>query len=254
MHPLSIEMISSYGLFECDGLVVYPTRVDHPKGKGMFEAIHLVAMMNRFANVKFLFLNSWSGEEKAKTNIRPMKKEAAKWGLPKDNLIFSSEIDPKYINGVPREVVRDMLWIGNMFIHLSQTETFSLIMMEAAATKNMLILNEDLEVFKELGEDRVDYAPAGSSWGGIDINRHYWAGNKPEEGEKENPRIFWRDRAQNLLARLGLVDYTCEHCGGTLGKIGAYNPLRQQRHVLKYFNDEWTWKNQLQPILEGEWD
>jgi len=52
---------------------------------------------------------------------------------------------------------------------------------------------------------------------------------------------------------LGIVDYHCEHCNKSVGKIGAYNPLRQQGHVLQTFNEEWVWREQLGPIIRGEW-
>ncbi len=253
MHPFSEELIDRYHLRSCDGLVVWATRVDHPRPKGMYEAIRLVAMMNRFADIKFLFLNSWSNSKRAKDNIESLKREAQKWGLPQDNLIFSSEVNIKYENGVPHQVVKDMMMIGDIFILPSKTETFSLAMAEAAACKNMLILNEDLGVFTELAGDRADYIATGSEWGGKKVERHYWSGGAPQEGEtkREDPEAWWREQAHRLLARLGFVEYHCGHCGESLGKLGAYNPLRQHRHVLKYFNDKWVYFNQLQPLLEG---
>jgi len=278
MHPLSVEIARRHNFYSCDGLVVWPTRIDSPDAKGMYDAIRLVSQMNKFANVKFLFLNSWSGSDKAKKNIKSMKREAEKWGLPKENLIFSSEIDKKYENGVPPQVVKDMMMIGDMFILPSQTETFSLAMAEAAACKNMLILNESLDVLSELAGDRADYIRTGSEWGGIKNREHYWGPerNCPECGTlcdivqdgkyfmcpecrkkrraKESPESYWREQAHHLLGRLGFVDYRCEHCEKSLGKIGAYNPLRQHRHVLKYFNQDWIYKNQLEPLLLGDWD
>lgn len=252
MHPFSEELTDRYNLRDCDGLVVWATRVDHPRPKGMYEAIRLVGMMNRFADIKFLFLNSWSNTQRAKDNIQLLKQEADKWGLPETNLIFSSEVDIKYENGVPHQVVKDMMMIGDIFILPSKSETFSLAMAEAAACKNMLILNEDLGVLVELAGDRADYIPTGSNWGGSEVTRHYWVSG--QEGETENPEAFWRERARSLLGRLGFVDYHCEHCGESLGKIWAYNPLRQHRHVLKYFNDKWIYKNQLHNLLVGDWD
>lgn len=276
MHPLSVDMIKKYRLYDCDGLVVWPTRIDHLVGKGMYIAIRLVAQMNRFADIKFLFLNSWCNTPEAKKKKEALKDEATKWGLPRENLMFSSEMGPKWEQGVPHQVVRDMLNIGEIYINTSQSETFSLSMLEAAAHKNMIILNEDLDVFRELGEDRVDYVPTGSEWGGTKVTRHYWENkNCPEcdtlyevnsdkkiyvcsqcgntEPAKENPRVFWREKAHNLLARLGLVGYHCEHCGGDLGNIGAYRPLMQHRHALRVFNDDWVFANQLEPLLKGEW-
>ena len=248
LHPFSVQLIEKHQLYSCDALAVWATRVDHPEPKGMYEAIHLISMMNKIADVKFLFLNSWSGSEKAKLNIESLKAEAEKWGMPNGNLIFSSEESKKYENGVPHEVVDNMLRVGDMFVLPSKSETCSLSMLEAAANKNMLILNEDLTVMKELAGDRADYILAGSDWGGTKVTRHYW---KDDTQKEEDPEAYWREQAHTLLARLGYVDYHCEHCGKPLGKIGAYNPLRQHRHVLKYFNSDWIYENQLRSLLEG---
>lgn len=252
LHPLVVKMIKDFDLLNADGIVAWPTRIDHPEGKGMFHAIRLVGMMNKFANIKFIFINSWSGNERARTNIERLKKEAKEWGIPDKNIIFTSEMGKQWENGVPHEVVTNILDISEMLVMPSQTETFSYAVLESALAKNMLILNEDLGVFKELAEDRADYVPCGFEWGGDKLTRHYWGPGG--ESEPEDPRSFWEERAHHLLARLGYVDYHCEHCGKPLGKIGAYNPLRQFRHSIKTFNNDWVYKNQLEPLLGGDWD
>ena len=80
--------------------------------------------------------------------------------MPQENLIFSSEMGSEWEDGVPHKVVYDMFKIGNLFILPSETETFSLITLEAAAYKNLLVLNEDLLVMKELVEDNALYIPS----------------------------------------------------------------------------------------------
>jgi len=162
--------------------------------------------------------------------------------VPRENIVFSSEMGPKWEIGVPWKVVRDMLWIANMFIFPSQTETFSFAMLEAAVTKNVLVLNEDLGVMTELAEDRAEYIKAGAEWGGTKWTTEY----HPDE------ETYWKEKAEKLVARLGLIGYTCEHCGKDLGKFGAVKPLMQSRHVLRTYNMDWIFKNQLEPLIEGE--
>jgi len=113
MHELSQEMIKRYKLLDSDMLFVWPTRVDHPEAKGMFDCMRLLGMMNRYANVKLVFLNSWSGGTQAKSNIERIKNEAKEWGVPRRNLVFSSEVDKKWENGVPKEVVQNMYDISS---------------------------------------------------------------------------------------------------------------------------------------------
>jgi len=254
LHPLSIELIEKHRLYNCDGLVVWATRMDHPTPKGMDKAVHLLGRMNRFADIKLLFLNSASDTPQAKGNMKFLKNEAREWGLPPENLIFSSEMGSKWEKGVPHEVVKNMYSIGNIFILPSQTETFSLAMLEASLHKNMLILNENLAVLSELAGDRADYFGAEADWGGT----KWWA-HDPENKNKKiyknrtNEEIYLDRVMMGFLGRLGIVDYRCEHCGKPLAKIGAYNPLRQHRHTLKYYSVDWVFKNQLELLLRGEW-
>jgi len=222
MHEWSGEMIKRYDLINCDALAVWATRIDHLPSKGMFYAMHLLGKLNKLGNVKMLFLNSWSNHQGARDNIRSLREEATKWGVPRENLCFSSEMGSEYELGVPKQVVRDMLMIGDMFIFPSQTETFSFSMIEAAATKCMLILNEDLKVMTELCGDRVDYFQSGANWGGEMITTTY------NHGED----IYWAGKATEFWKA-----------------FQEYKPLQQHRHVLKIYNKDWVYKNQLEPLL-----
>jgi hypothetical protein len=226
MHPWSVSMIKRYKLLDCDALAVWATRIDHLEGKGMFHGIHLLGQLNKLGNVKMLFLNSWSNHEGAKHNIRRLREEAEKWSVPKGNLLFSSEMGTEYELGVPKQVVRDLGMIGDMFIFPSQSETFSLSMVEMAAMKNMLMLNEDLKVLPELCGDRADYFKASSEWGGMRDTTDY----------KPSAEQYWMDKAHEFWKT-----------------FNEYKPLQQHRHVLKYYNNEWVFKNQLEPLLKGEW-
>lgn len=241
MHPWSVKLIEEHNLYDPDVLAVWATRVDHPTAKGMYKALRLIGGMNEHASATMLFLNSWSNSPSAKANIKALKKAGEKFGIPPERLIFSSEMGKEWERGVPWKVVRDMLMIGNLFVFPSVSETFSFAMIEAAATKNMLILNEKLEVMKELAEHRADYIEGNSEWGGEKITTNY----HPDED------AYFREMAIKHLARLGKVSYRCEHCDKPLGDIGTYKPLLQSRHVLKYFNEGWIWENQLKPLIEG---
>lgn len=222
MHPWSSEMIKKYNLIDCDALAVWATRIDHLGGKGMHHAMHLLGKLNQLGNVKMLFLNSWSNSQGAKDNIRTLKAEATNWGVPKENLCFSSEMGSEYELGVPKQVVRDMLMIGDMFIFPSQSETFSFSMIEAAATKCMLILNEDLKVMTELCGDRAEYFKAGANWGGEQITTTYDAGDS----------AYWLGKAKEYWET-----------------FQKNKTLQQHRHVLKVYNKDWVYKNQLEPLL-----
>jgi len=226
MHPWSIKLIEKHNLLNCDVLCVWATRIDHPEGKGLRKAIWVIAQLNKLVDAKLLFLNSWSNRPESKQTIANLRKEADMWGLPQENLIFSSEMGKEWELGVPHKVVRDMLWIANLFILPSQSETFSLAMVEAAACKNLLVLNEDLTVMHELAEDNAIYSYFGSEWGGVKITRHY----------EPNAQAFFMDEARRILEELK-----------------KHKSLMQHRKVLRVFNNDWVWKNQLEPLIEGKW-
>jgi len=225
MHQWSKELIEKHNLLDCEVLCVWATRIDHPSAKGIHKAIWIIAQMNKLTNAKMVFLNSWSGGKYAKKTIEEMRNVADRWSLPQENLIFSSEMGKEWENGVPHKVVRDLLWVANLFILPSVSETFSLAMVEAAACKNLLVLNEDLTVMKELAEGNAMYSGFGSEWGGIRTSRQY----------APNKEAFFMDEAKRILEELK-----------------TYKGLMQQRKVLKMFNDDWVMVYQLIPLLEGD--
>ena len=225
-HDWSRQLIEKHSLFDCDILDVWATRVDHPDAKGMYLALNIMAKLNKLCDAKILFLNSWSDAPSAKRNIGQLRSFAERKQLPSENLIFSSEMGSEWEKGVEPEVVSDMLSIANLFIFPSLSETFSFSLAEAALHKNMLVLNENLAVMKELAGDRADYLAAPAEWGGVRTDVTYDSG---VDG-------YCMGRAEELWAQLQ-----------------EYKPLMQARHVLRTFRDEWVWENQLRPIIEGEW-
>jgi len=224
MHPLSILMSEKHDLIRSDILCVWATRLDAPASKGFKFAVWLVAQLNKLCNAKMLFLNSWSNSKEAKDTIKNLRATAEEWGLPQRNLVFSSDMGKKWELGVPHKVVRDMLWIGNLFFLPSQTETFSLSMVEAGATKNLAILNSDLTVMKELVGDNAFYLPCGSEWGGTKTTQQY----------NPNPQRYFADRAKEIY-----------------DIIQNNKALTQQRNIFKNYTETAVWNNQLKKLIEG---
>jgi hypothetical protein len=131
----------------------------------------------------------------------------------------------QYENSVPRKVVADMYDVGNLFVMPAQSETFSLVTIEAALTKNFLVLNDDLKVFEELmGAESAKYVGFGSEWGGLRTDRNY------------QPHIerFMMDRAREIY-----------------DEIKACKPLQAHRRALQRFNSDYIFRNQLEPLIEG---
>jgi hypothetical protein len=172
MHPLSKEIYYKNMLWEADVICAYPARL--VKGKQPDKIIRLLGeFANSGLNVRFVYLNSYNSQEESKQYKTELIDLAKQYGIEKD-IIFTSDIvsawaEDAEINvsdGMPHQVVIDMLNISDLFVLPSVSEGCSLIMLEAALTKNCIILNDDLETLKDFGgnteDNRATYVPFGS--------------------------------------------------------------------------------------------
>jgi len=100
-------------------------------------------------------------------------------------------------------------------------------MLEAALSKNIVILNEDFAPSKEFGEiDKVLYMKLSSQHAGISVNTAY------------NPNIesYFNDWAGNIIAELE-----------------RNKALQFNRKILREFNIDYIFRQQIQPLIEGGW-
>jgi len=225
-NPISTALVNKHRLLDCDVLAVWATRVDHLEGKGIPLAVNFMSQMNKVCSAKLMFLNSWCSTPEAKAKIERIKNIAAEKGMPPGNLCFSSELEPKYENGVPPDVVHDLLQISNLFVFPSTSETFSYSLAEAAISKNLLLLNGTLTVMRELAVDSAEYISGTADWGGIRTDVHYDAGS--EDG-------YCIGRAEEIWK-----------------EISGNKVLMSQRRWLRDFRAKNIWETQMKPLINGE--
>ena len=72
-----------------------------------------------------------------------LKSMAITEGLNDFDVIFTSDFRPETKLSCPREMMRDLFLLSNVYIHPSVSETYSLTTQEAALCGNLLILNYD---------------------------------------------------------------------------------------------------------------
>lgn len=221
MHPFSIKLIEKYKLLDTDVLVIYPTRMT--SGKNPDIAIHLVAKINETKNAKIVFCNSYSNAKEEKDYMELLRRQAEGWGLPRDHLIFTSEEDKKWELGVPSKVVRDLMWISNLFFLPSKSEGCSLILLEAALTKNLIVLNKTLPSLKEFGEADALYIDCPSIRAGKLTNVQY------------HP-----NRDAHLKEWAGII----------INHLEQDRSLNMFRRIRQKFNPDWIMRNQLEPLLQ----
>lgn len=123
---------------------------------------------------------------------------------------------------MPPKVVRDLMLISNIFFLPSKSEGLSLILLEASLTKNLIILNKTLPSLREFGGDDALYIDCPSVRFGKATNVDY------------HP-----SREEHLREWVGIV----------IRQLEENKALNMFVRVKKKFNQEWVWKNQLQPLL-----
>ena len=217
-HPLSTEIWKKHRLWEPELIVIAISRFDHAKAKGNYDVAEFVKELKKFTSVQLIYVNSWSGTTQARQVIKELR------GIVPD-AVFTSEFGKQYLNGVPHEVVVDLLDVSNVYILPSQSETFSFTMAEAALGKNLMVINADLQPLVELMPDNVaKHVGWGADWGGERITRNY-------QPSKE------------------LYIYECAK--EAYGEYVSNRPLKAHRHAIRSFSPEVVWETQYKPLIEG---
>ncbi len=152
LDPLVEDMVDYFDLFKADIVQVYPlssTRM--VDGKQIHKVIKIFGYLKKLGwNVRLIVPNAHANATAEKDSIRNMLNLAQERGLTEKEVIFTSLIDaPKYESGVPHNIVRDLFLFSNLFIFPTVSENCPLILFEAALSKNLLVLNDDLPVLKD---------------------------------------------------------------------------------------------------------
>jgi hypothetical protein len=212
-HPFTKTLVEEHKLLDCDILITYPLDTGRFEPKGGFKIIKLVNKIRKQGkNAKVIFINAAANTKERTQFVKALSNEYT---------IFTSLENKKYVTQVPRQVVRDLMQISNLFPLLSISEGCSLIMLEAALTKNLVILNEDFPPLKEFGEiDTTLYMKVSSTRCKTEYN--------PSED------AYYQDWARIIINKL------------ETSQMNRFN-----RKVLRMFNRKWIWNNQLAPLLHA---
>lgn len=152
IHPLVDEIITKYNLNDADVIAVYPlstTRMGNG-GKQLHKALQVLAAIKKVGlKVAYVIPNAHANGENEKLAVMQMKEYARTFGLVDEEMIFTSEIGHEWENGVPHEVVTQIMAFSDLFIFPSVSENAPLVLLEAAMGKNLLVLNEDFSPMKD---------------------------------------------------------------------------------------------------------
>ena len=183
---LTRDLVQRADLLAGDVAAVYPVRLD--RGKQPEKILRLLAGVRRLGYVPRLLIVDWQSQgDRFQKYIDELIVLAN--GLHLQGAVnFTSRIDDRCSQGVPRHVVQELMDLGNVYIHPSRIETYGLTVHEAMLRGNLCVLNQDLPMMHELwGNDAIYF-----DFGSDRATRTY----APSE------QTFWNDEAIRLMAEL----------------------------------------------------
>ncbi|MHA1225135.1 MAG: glycosyltransferase family 4 protein [Candidatus Hodarchaeales archaeon] len=151
-HPITYQLADKYDLFNRDIIQTYPICSTRMDAKGIDKVIEVFAKLKEIGN-KVLLIICNANARRLKEQIEAKLKFAYEKGLSKDEIVFTSTLSPETIGGVPRDVVRDLMQISNLFIFPTTSEVCSNVLLEASMTKQLLVLNKDFPPLFDFGEE-----------------------------------------------------------------------------------------------------
>lgn len=221
--PFVENLIKKYNLLEKDIIQVYPLSTTRIGGKQADKVIRLLAEMKKQGkSVAFICPNAHANAEREKQVLQNLIDKAIKWGLTREEVIFTSLEGKEHELGIPRKWVDQLFSISNLFMFPTLSENCPLILLQAAASKCLLVLNDDFPPLKDFfGKDALYF-----KFSSLLVQTDYSDENR-----------WYHDVALIILAELNKNK-----------PLNSFNTLKQK------FNRTWIFKNQLEPILHELWE
>lgn len=183
---LTKELATNADLFGGEVVAVYPVRLD--RGKQPEKIIRLMAGVQAADYEPRLLVIDWqSSGKRFQKYIDELLELADTLGLS-GKVNFTSRLDDRCSQGVPRHIVTELMDLSNVYVHPSKVETYSLVVHEAMLRGCLCVLNFDFPVMQELFGSNAIYMDFSSDR----VDRTY----QPDE------QTFWNDEALRLLAEL----------------------------------------------------
>ncbi len=218
LDPATDDFVTRHRLLDASLMVVYPTRLS--PGKQIEFAIKLVASAKPLARpVRLVVCDAYSEGQAEQDYIDRLLALAGAWGLDAGELLFTSRDHHQGAGGVDPDTVRCLLQLSHVFILPSLSEACSLVLLEAALSRNLLVLNEDFPPVREFAGDNALYFKFSST-----VAKTTYAS---EAGYL------------SICARK-MVDH-----------IRGSPLLAQFDHVKRRFNEDHLFQTQLRPLIEN---
>ncbi len=217
------ELHKKVDLLSPEILIVYPARLT--TGKQFEKVVQLGGAIKKYCekSVKIIFCDFKSMDIESELYKREITAIGVHSGLAREDIVFTSE--KGFTDGLPRKAVLDLFTLSNLYICPSFSESFGLTVIEASSRGNFIVLNQAVPALEELGKN---------------INGYFM---------RWNARNFGFDTTENYIPSEEL--YNKEHAEIIINKMRENPVLTAKTKARTVYNDEWIWKNQLEPIIFG---
>lgn len=209
-------------LLSPDILIIYPARFTPAKKQEKIAQLAGAIKRKTKKSIKVIFCDFPSMDIKPETYKNRIKQIGCSSGLGNEDIIFTTDLG--YPKGFPRKGVLELFTLSNLFICPSYSESFGLIVLEAASRGNFIVLNQAVPALEELGKKINAYF---MRWNARNF------GFDTREAYHPSEQAYYENHAQIIV---NLMDE---------------NPVITSKTIVRQrYNPKWIFKNQLQPLLE----
>ncbi len=165
-HPISKMIIEKYHLWDRDIIQIFPVCSTRLDAKGLIQVIKVFVELKRLGKKVALVVANSNGRKRVE-DLKVKQELAKELGLNDNEFIFTSLLaDEQYdiSSEIPNRSCAELMQISNLFIFPTIAEVSSNVLLEAAMTKNLLVLNSDLPcLFDAVDKNSVISYPFTSS-------------------------------------------------------------------------------------------
>jgi len=226
-HPLTRELFSNGAFLGAEVIGVYPCRLD--RGKQVEVCIKIFAEIKRLGRSCRLLVMDFHSTGGDKVVYREELGSLARRMGVGEEVLFTSQLHPDLHVGCPRQMVRDLMLVADVFILPSRSETYSLVAQEAALCGNLLVLN-------------FDFPPIRSVYGEKAIYRKFSSNIDAMTGNDGETRTEYANEGA----------YMREVAGRILYELSTNLTLAQRNRIRRTRNPHAVFRDYLEPLLYAE--
>ncbi len=224
-QDITKRLVRERDLLSADVILVYPVRLD--RGKQVEYVMRTAKGLKDFGkSVRVVCVDFHSTGDDKVVYREDLKTLGIDLGFNEVELTFTSEFDKSLHLRAPREVVRDLMLLCNVFVMPSVSETYSLIAQEAGLCGAFLVLNRDFPPMRSIYGEQAAYYQFGSAVNAL-------------TGEEGATTTTYENIDDFFRAVAGRIAYELE-----------YNPVLAQRtRIRKERNPQHVFKKYIEPLF-----